>query len=699
MLPRVTLMAFTLLPLTAQAQEPDLLCNGKYAFAQEMLDAAYSRAGTLYSGGSNFGGVGASLDIWRLLVGKPDYNFRTGGDMFKVLWHRIDPPGSPWDGAISPEWAQFGFDRALPYATAPNDKAEFPGPRVWVSVMLDFLTPVGPSADWWINPEQREDLTATEAVIADVAAENDLIDWLMGALVQSVIPGTITKEMSWSRRWGAPPLSDYLFRDPALLRLEAHYWQRFEQSGGTEWAILAYLFSTSPEAVERADALKSGWEEAVTDCSASPAEYVAFAVSYYDSEQQNIFRTAFPEMDDPYALLPLKMQAQLLQGEAFQLLARQTAAYRRDDYYSDRWVRLAVSMDEPEVEIQRAKVAISSLPMPDNNNYERGLLGHVPMLMTDDVTELGAVLQEYGLAGTTELLALLSADDLFTLAKDRPAAKSRWSVDKHKAALVWAAFLRFLALGRDAEAYEALKLFVETDHDYEELFAKYDRMDAPLDVRMALFALDVPQLTLRVAAPRRSARTREIKSPWVWERNGYFSPDLPDWVRSGAPVQRMVDNLLHVGQFWYGVKGYTRDGWLRQWDRPDLGSPPEPQFIAFPPRGPYTPGVPFGKLVALDELSRLGPETGLTQRLSEIIIRWADEGSDTWAELAVAQTGPMPEALARIVRLNRSRTSGNVDGVFAGKRAFQLLHERFPFGEAARQTRYWHKCESAFCDR
>ena len=124
----------------------------------------------------------------------------------------------------------------------------------------------------------------------------------------------------------------------------------------------------------------------------------------------------------------------------------------------------------------------------------------------------------------------------------------------------------------------------------------------------------------------------------------------------------------------------------------------EPVFVAYPPRGPHVSGVPFGKLVAMDELVRLGPETGLTQRLSEIIIDWADKGSDEWHELLAAQASPMPEALARIVRLNRYRSVGEVDGMFAGERAFRLLHDRFRLSKAAQETPVWWKCAGLLCD-
>ncbi len=679
----------TALPGPLAAQEEDVLCNGKYAFAAEMLDAAYAPRGTLYSG-SGMVGAGASLDLWRLLVGKPDYNFRAGDDMFKVLYHRIDPPGGLWDGGLSPGWVQFAFDKLLPYATAPNDQAEYPGPRVWVRVILDYLALTGPSPDWWLDPVQRAGLTPAQALIADTAAQQDLVDWMLGVVIQARLPGTISRGTDHGRG----PQTSFTLNHPALKVLEQHYWQRFEQSGGIEWATLAVLLSSSPDAVTRAKTIRVDWEAAVRDCSAGPAEYVAFAASYYDSEQQNIFSTPFPPADAPYRMLPPTMQARLIESEAFQLLARETATYRTDDTFQDNWQPLSTIREEPGGELDRARAAIATLPKPE---YGEIRAAQVLRLLADDLADLGAVIRDYGLGyGNADLLAMLSAEDLFTLAKDRPQSDQfRWRTDDDKAALARAAFLRFLALGQDDRAFEALELLIATDDRLGNMFDKYRAMDAPLEVRLALFALDVPQLTLRVM-PWNAYREVDVPEPWVWVRHGYYSPDLPDWVRSGAPVQRAVGMYLRTGRFWYAVKS---DRQYRRGTPWGLSSPLEPEFAAFPPRGPYVSGVPFGKLVALDELARLGPETGLTQRLSEIIIGWADKGSDTWPEMAVAQLGPMPEALARIIRLNRYRTVGAVDGIFAGERAFHLLHDRFGAGKAARKTPVWWKCTGLTCDR
>lgn len=109
--------------------------------------------------------------------------------------------------------------------------------------------------------------------------------------------------------------------------------------------------------------------------------------------------------------------------------------------------------------------------------------------------------------------------------------------------------------------------------------------------------------------------------------------------------------------------------------------------------------MPFGRLVALDELARLGPDTGLTQCLCEVVIAWADARSDTIPEIILQQNGAMPPALRQIVQLNRYRTRGDVDVVFAGKAAFRLLHDRFRFSAAARATPYWYLGSSPYCDR
>ena len=95
----------------------------------------------------------------------------------------------------------------------------------------------------------------------------------------------------------------------------------------------------------------------------------------------------------------------------------------------------------------------------------------------------------------------------------------------------------------------------------------------------------------------------------------------------------------------------------------------------------------------------MGPDTGLTQRLSEVVIAWAEAGSDTLPEMVLQQNGPMPEGLRQIEQMNRYRMRGEVNGVFAGKAAFRLLLDRCRLSAAARVTRYWNSLSESQCDR
>ena len=131
----------------AQAQSSAAICGGKYAAAGEMLDAAFGRFGTLYAGSEDVGigrDVGATLDLYRLWHGLPDYGFRNGADLYKPVWMQHQPPGGPWEyPANQPEWADFALNHALPYALAPNETYLSAGPRDWVASTLDVLTVPG----------------------------------------------------------------------------------------------------------------------------------------------------------------------------------------------------------------------------------------------------------------------------------------------------------------------------------------------------------------------------------------------------------------------------------------------------------------------------------------------------------------------------------------------------------------------------
>jgi hypothetical protein len=97
---------------------------------------------------------------------------------------------------------------------------------------------------------------------------------------------------------------------------------------------------------------------------------------------------------------------------------------------------------------------------------------------------------------------------------------------------------------------------------------------------------------------------------------------------------------------------------------------------------------PFLRLIAWDQLGRLDTCHGPTQRFSQVLIHWADQGSDTWVERQLFDQTAFAETLRRIILLNKHNPGALVDGRPAGQRAFALLTTRYANTPAAQATKY-----------
>ncbi len=543
---------------------------------------------------------------------------------------------------------------------------------------MDVLTVPGPSPDWWFNPDRAKDLSDTEAVIAWHARCSDLVDWLLGAAVQSAYPVFAADQMRKEQNWRRDNDKDWEIA-PQFDSLGARYWVQYRRSGGTEWAVLAMLFPMAEDQAETADGLYNIWLVRTLNCVASPAEYAAFPTAYFERSTRDVWDAGLPKPDDLIELLPPRMQDAMIDQAARGFLARKTAA--------GYWHRKLRQVEETPQDL--AALAAMQRSRRDDASYT---LNEMRLMFVDNMDALADLLAENGSVQYARSIDLLSAAHLRALVADTRLPQTV------RVNLARVAFLRLLALGSIREAQAALRnylaLYPTARFDAEAAMAKASEPE----VKLALAALTMP-LSVR------------YYGHWAWDMTkvpgfgnyfgtvGQFSADLPDWLRTGGGLQVDVERLLQVGQFWFSQKGYTERGIRRLHDRRMEIALPVPRFVGFPPQGPYDPGVPFGRLVALDELGRLGPDTGLSQRLSEVVIAWADAGSDTIPEMILQQNGAMPQALRQIVQLNRYRTRGDVGGVFAGKAAFRLLHDRFPLSAAARATPYWYKCTSPYCDR
>ena len=526
-------------------------------------------------------------------------------------------------------------------------------------------------------------MSDTEAVIAWHARRSELVDWLLGATVQSAYPIFAAGQMRQDYHWRRDKVFDWQ-NAPQFDSLGQRYWAKYRSSGRMEWAVLAMLFPLAEDQTKSADALYSGWLERTLNCAATPAEYAAFATVYFERSTRDVWAATTSEQDALMAVLPFRMRDVIITRAARAILARQTVG--------GSWQRQRDDLAEAKRGLARLRALTDT-----HRSDASAVLNEIAIVFAQDIQEVADLVAQSELPRTNlkveRKINLLSVADLRVLATDQRLPKPM-RIDLSRVI-----FLRLFALGRDTEAEQALADLYALDEWTQIAAEKITDLTKDRSVKLALAALTMPGLSLRYGSNHIGGWPDQDGFRSYFSGLDISGADLPDWLRTGGGLQADVQRLLQVGRFWFSQKGYTYDAMRRQFDRGMNTALPEPRFVGFPPQGPYDPGVPFGRLVALDELARLGPESGLTQRLSEVIIAWADAGSDTLPEMILQQNGAMPRALAQIVQLNRYRMRGDVDGVFAGKAAFRLLHARFPLGVAARATPYWYKCSSSYCDR
>ncbi len=249
------------LPFQALADPAPPLCQGRYAAAEEMLDAAWKRGATLYSGGPTAlrhgPGVGATIDLWRLWQGLPDQRFRDAGTF---------DPSSDW-GA---DYSKFGqsqqdLNLILHIANRPGDRPISLFHRYLAAVYLNDLVSVGPGPGWWLDPRQADFYPIAPFIVAE-AKPYSLMEWLMITMAASDTPGAVA--------WFRPGDGNWRRDSPYSRSADILELTKTRQAGdaGLAWFVARSLFDRKfkdgqPQLADKVNA-----------CTASNAEYAANAV-------------------------------------------------------------------------------------------------------------------------------------------------------------------------------------------------------------------------------------------------------------------------------------------------------------------------------------------------------------------------------------------------------------------------------------
>jgi len=252
------------LALASPALGAESPCDGAYAEAGELVDAAIGKYGTLYSGGSHWrylDTVGATLDLYRLWLGLPDIALRS-----------VEPPhwreegfDYGWNEVSGEEiWTQAG---GLVTAAEDGDRKT----RLFAAWGHDALTSAGPAPDWWLHAEDFPTLTPTQRWVAEIIPTAPVLDWLQVLLVASSTPEALFDHLD-----SADP-------DPALATLADHAWSQHAPESGPAWAVASAL--VQPERTERIDAWLAQLEQDVLACQASASDYAAWAIVVHGQDR------------------------------------------------------------------------------------------------------------------------------------------------------------------------------------------------------------------------------------------------------------------------------------------------------------------------------------------------------------------------------------------------------------------------------
>jgi len=294
---------------------------------------------------------------------------------------------------------------------------------------------------------------------------------------------------------------------------------------------------------------------------------------------------------------------------------------------------------------------------------------------------------------TMRALNVLSVENLLQFA----GAATRPSTQRRDMYLV--AFARLVALQRWDEAEQLVDTLRDMYPDHSERLRMIAGQNWPQDVRMALTALELPEASVWLTSVSETASfAYDVKLGWRIDSK--YGMDLPLEMRTGSFLQRDFEVWLRMPHQWgafHGMRGFSIGALTRAHAR-KVHRTQEARFPEFLPSRPDQMMLPFSRLIAWDEISRLGPDRGLSRQISMTLIDWARQGS-RYSFLRSRNTDlAKSEALRAVIRLGARNNARANDNRPIGSVAFSILHARYADSDAARLTPYWYNC-SHRCER
>lgn len=289
--------------------------------------------------------------------------------------------------------------------------------------------------------------------------------------------------------------------------------------------------------------------------------------------------------------------------------------------------------------------------------------------------------------GSLALPLMLSAPDAETAATyaegpDAPGAFRMLPISALKRVKPNMALARSIALGRTEEADRQIDAFLERYPEYREDADGLNRLPAP--VRQAIFALRVTCLSTRHESncsktdPRPRHLHRDLSQDWAWA--AAVDREFKRW---------LYDTSMNAS-YRARTRGMRRTSGYPMSSRFVIDGLPYPGILPDPYDTIHRSDEGFAHWAAWDEIGPLTSDKRMTRTLSLTVIDWVDRNTDTrWKRTFNPRKELMAEALHRVVFMLKHEPAGDIGGEPVAKRAFELLHYRFPDTDWAEQTPYW----------
>ena len=172
-----------------------------------------------------------------------------------------------------------------------------------------------------------------------------------------------------------------------------------------------------------------------------------------------------------------------------------------------------------------------------------------------------------------------------------------------------------------------------------------------------------PYIDAYLAAP--DEKTRAFAAAWLMLNN----PGMRPWIDSGTGRLAPVAKLDNFRDNWWCAADTAQRPMNAPLELLYRGDSPEARFLS-----------PAQRTTAQHEQERLASSPAALTLLARQTVQWIEAHPDD---------PRAPEALSLTVRAGHYGCGGDDETDRWVKRAFQLLHSRYPKTEAARRTRYW----------